>query len=104
MAGGTTDTNPVKLFISRTAADTFEVGYYNVLDARTVLATRVDASNTAAAIGLYTDVRAVGTLGSVDNFAIFNPTAIPEPAAAAAMLGLGVLGLAGARRRRSTAE
>lgn len=102
LVGGVTVSDPVKLFVSRTAADTYDVGYYDVLNARTVLATRVDASNTAAAIGLYTDVRATGTLGSVDNFAIYNATAIPEPASFAAIFGLGALGFAGSRRRRSS--
>lgn len=90
------------LFIARTSADTFEAGYYTSIGGtRTVLATRVDATNTAVAIGLYTDTRAVGTLGSVDNFRIYDAAAVPEPSSFAALAGLAGLGFAASRRRRA---
>jgi hypothetical protein len=89
------------LFIARTAADTFEAGYYSAVDAtRTVLTTRTDATNTAVAIGIYTDVRAAGTLSGVDNFRIYDAAAVPEPSSFAALAGLVGLGFAATRRRR----
>lgn len=101
LAGGTTVSSATTLFISRTAGDMFEVGYYDLVNGRTIVATRTDATNTALAIGLYTDVRATGTLGSVDNFRIFNVTAIPEPSTFAALAGALALGAAAGRRRRA---
>jgi len=89
------------LFIARTAASVFEAGYYDAVNGRTILATRTDATNTAVAIGLYTDVRALGTLAGVDNFRIYNATAIPEPSSFAAVAGLLVLGFGATRRRRA---
>lgn len=85
----------VTLFITRTASDTYELGYFNGSIVRTVLTTRVDATNTALAIGLYTDSRANGTIASVDNFSV-----IPEPGSFAALAGLASFGVVGLKRRR----
>lgn len=82
-----------KLFIARTATNDYALGYYNGAT-RTVLSTRTGMTNNDADfIGLYTDVRATGSLRGVDNLVI-----VPEPSAAL-LGGLGVLGLL--RRRRS---
>jgi hypothetical protein len=85
----------VTLFITRTASDTYELGYFSGGIVRTVLTTRVDATNPAFAIGLYTDSRANGTIASVDNFSV-----IPEPGSFAVLAGLAVLGTVGVKRRR----
>ena len=95
-SGGAPAGGVSSLFIARTAADTYELGYYDSSDARQRLTTRVDATNTAAAIGLYTDVRAAGTLGSVDNL-----TVVPEPSTYALVLGALTLGFVVYRRRRA---
>lgn len=80
-----------KLFIARTDTNDFELGYYDGVT-RTVLNTRTGMTNNDADfIGLYTDVRAAGTLRAVDNLVI-----IPEPATAL----LGALGMLGLLRRR----
>lgn len=92
LVGGATPTFN-KLFIKRTAANSYELGTYNGLT-RTVLTTRTGLTNNDAdAIGLYTDVRAAGTLRAVDNLVI-----VPEPSAAL-LGGLGMIGLL--RRRRA---
>lgn len=65
-------TENVVLFITRTNKETYELGYYAANSARVLIATRTDASNSATAVGLYTDVRGNGTLGGVDNFSVFN--------------------------------
>jgi hypothetical protein len=81
------------IFIARTATNDYELGYY-VGSTRTVLTTRTGLTNNDASyLGIYTDVRAVGTLRSVDNLTI-----IPEPSAAL-LGGLGALGLLRRRRR-----
>jgi len=81
-----------KLFIARTAVNTFEAGYYDGAT-RTVLGTRTPTyANEADVVGFYADVRGAGVLGNLDNLTI-----IPEPATIA-LLGLG--GLALLRRKR----
>jgi MYXO-CTERM domain-containing protein len=82
------------LFIARTAADAYELGYYNA-GVRTVVTTRTGLSGvTGGAIGLYSDVRAVGVRGNIDNVRI-----VPEPASTAlGAMALGALALV--RRRR----
>lgn len=87
---------PETLFIARTAADTFEVGYYDD-GVRTVMVTRT-VSNAAVGdnIGFYADLRADGAI--IDGLDDLTIAAIPEPAS------LGLLGLAslvGLRRRRT---
>ncbi len=91
LVGGATVTLD-KLFIARTDTNDYELGYYdggtrNIVSIRTGL-----TNNDADSIGLYTDVRATGTLRAVDNLVI-----VPEPSLAL-LGGLGVLGLL--RRRR----
>jgi len=72
-----------KLFIARTAVNTFEAGYYEA-GVRNVMVTRTPAyANDADVVGFYTDVRGAGILGNADNLTI-----IPEPATLA-LLGLG---------------
>lgn len=92
LAGAFTGLTFDKLFIARSATNSYDLGYYNG-STRTVLSTRTGMTgNDADAIGLYTDVRAAGSLRAVDNLVI-----IPEPGVAL-LGGLGLLGLL--RRRR----
>ena len=78
---GTTETtltsvgavNPDKLFIARTAANTFQLGYYSG-SSRVVAVTRTMSSSTIGnAIGFYSDVRGIGTRGSLDNLWRLSP-------------------------------
>jgi hypothetical protein len=80
------------LFIARTAANTYEAGYYEA-GVRNIMTTRTPAfANDGDVVGLYADVRAVGTLGGADNLRI-----VPEPASLA-LVGIS-LGLLAMRRR-----
>ena len=55
-----------KLFIRRIGINTYETGYYNGSD-RTVIVTRTPATpNSGDVVGFYADVRAAGTLSSID--------------------------------------
>ncbi len=94
LAGGATTGTFDRLFILRDAASSYELGYYLTDGTRVVVSDRdgLDAAVNGSAVGIYTDVRAAGTLGSLDNLVI-----IPEPAVAL-LGGLGLLGLL--RRRR----
>lgn len=59
------------MFIARTAANTFEVGYYTAAGDREVFETRTpNFPNAATFVGIYADARAVGTVGTADNFRI----------------------------------
>ena len=100
LAGGATPANISSLFIARTSADTFELGYYDGAT-RNLLATRVIGSANAAgvgsAIGFYADVRGTGLVGNLDNLAL---TPVPEPASGM-LLGVGAFAVIVARRRRN---
>jgi autotransporter-associated beta strand protein len=65
---------PEKLFIARTAINTFQLGYYNGA-ARVVVATRTMSSSAIGnVIGFYADVRSIGTRGSLDNLCRLAPS------------------------------
>jgi hypothetical protein len=78
LSGGTSPTYS-KLFIART-----ETGYYDTAGVRTIVVTRTPATaNAATVVGIYADVRAVGTLGNADNLTLKNSildTHTPTPA------------------------
>jgi hypothetical protein len=82
-----------KLFIARTAANAFDLGYYTG-NVKTVLVSRtgLTSSSIGDAIGFYADIRGAGIRGNLDNLAI-----IPEPASIALLVGS--LGVALIRRR-----
>jgi len=61
------------LFIARTAANTYEAGYYEG-GIRNVFVTRTPATqNEGDVVGFYADVRGVGMVGSADNLRIPPP-------------------------------
>lgn len=97
LEGGSTPTigSDFGLFIARTGADTFELGYYADLNdegSRTILSTRtVGNTDIGNAIGFYADIRGAGVRGSMDNLTI-----VPEPATAL----LGAFGAFALIRRR----
>jgi hypothetical protein len=96
LSGGSTPANISSLFIARTSANIYELGYYDGAT-RNLLATRTMANSAIGnAIGFYADVRAVGIRGTVDNLTL---TAVPEPTSAA-LLGLGSLGFLFRLRRK----
>jgi hypothetical protein len=97
LGGGSTPASISTLFIARTAADAYDLGFYDASNVRTVVSTRTGLSGvTGGAIGLYSDVRATGVRGNLDNVRI---TVIPEPMAASlAATALGALALV--RRRK----
>lgn len=97
LGGGATPASIAKLFIARTAADAYELGFYDAGNVRNIVSTRTGLTGvTGGAIGLYSDVRAVGVRGNIDNVLI---AAIPEPASLA-LGGMAFLGLAVVRRRK----
>ena len=82
------------LFVRRTAADVFELGYI-AGGAPTVLTTRTMANTSiGSAIGFYADIRGAGIRGNLDNLRI-----IPEPATGA-LAGVALAGLGLARRKK----
>jgi len=93
LAGGGTPT-VTQLFVARIAPTVFELGYYDAVG-RNILTTRTITSGApvGSSIGVYTDVRSAGLVGSLDNLSI------PEPSSAA-LLGFGLLGLVLHRRRK----
>lgn len=97
---GTTETTLVQswpgsavdaLFIERTGANSWDTGYYLGGIKTTIHSMTVANASIGDALGLYSDMRAVGTIGTFDNLEI-----VPEPATIA-LLGLGGLLL---RRKR----
>jgi hypothetical protein len=79
------------LFIARTATNTYELGYYDGATRNIVTTRTPTTANDGDVVGFYSDVRATGTLGTLDNLRV-----IPEPSAAM----LGGLALFGLLRRR----
>jgi len=75
------------LFIAHTGAGEFELGYYEA-GTRNVLTTRTGLNGiTGGAIGFYSDVRAAGVRGNLDNLRI-----VPEPACCL-LVTLGLFGV-----------
>ncbi|HTL73680.1 MAG TPA: PEP-CTERM sorting domain-containing protein [bacterium] len=102
-AGGSSGTagvpdysNLLGLFINRTAADTFAVGYTTASGDTTTFT--YTGMNTAIgnAIGFYADVRGVTSYGTLDNLTI---TPVPEPSTLA-LCGMSFLGLVAVMRRK----
>jgi hypothetical protein len=80
------------LYITRLAADQFAAGWINNSNVLSqVFAVTISGGNAVGignAVGFYTDVRANGTYGSLDNFRI--EAGVPEPASLG-LLGIGSL-------------
>lgn len=96
LAGGATPTYD-KLFIARTATDTYEAGWYDGMTRNIITIRTPTAANGGDVVGFYADVRGAGVLGNLDNLTL---VAIPEPGSFA-LLGLsGLLGLVAWIRRR----
>lgn len=92
-----------QLFITRTAASSFEVGYFTTSATKVTLDLNGAAEgneftftsgSVGSAVGFYADVRHDQTVGFADNLAI-----VPEPSAAALLGAFGLLGIL--RRRRA---
>ncbi|MES2474851.1 MAG: PEP-CTERM sorting domain-containing protein [Verrucomicrobiota bacterium] len=92
LAGPNVAVTYTSLFIARTATNTYELGYYNGVTRNLVTTRTPTTANDAEFVGFYSDVRAVGTLGTLDNLRV-----VPEPSAVL-LGGIGLLGLL--RRRR----
>ena len=59
------------MFIARSGANTFDVGFYTAEGVRTIFETRTpEFPNAATFVGVYADVREQGTLGTADNFRV----------------------------------
>lgn len=85
------------VFITHTAQDSFDLGFINGGVFTTERSFTADGGNSASVIGLYTDIRGNGDLGTFDNFRIISP--VPEPMSAA-LAGLGLIFVSVFRRRR----
>ena len=76
LAGGATPATISSLFVRRTAAAVFELGYYDGI-IRNIVATRTisnaNAVGIGSSIGAYVDVRSAGVVGSLDNLRIIPP-------------------------------
>jgi hypothetical protein len=72
------------LYIERTSATTFDLGYDAGSGLVNVYTATVSNTNIGNAIGFYTDMRADNTIGTMDNLRI-----VPEPATLA-LLGIGL--------------
>jgi hypothetical protein len=97
LGGGATPASISSLFIARTGADAYDLGYYDAGNVRSIVSSRTGlAGVTGGAIGLYSDVRAVGVRGNLDNVRI---QAIPEPASLA-LGGMALVSLAALRPRK----
>ena len=82
------------LFIARTAANTFETGFYEG-GVRTIVTTlNPSTANSADFVGIYADVRSAGTISA--NISEFRIVSVPEPSTAL----LGAFGALGLLRRR----
>lgn len=93
--GGTNTTTDV--FISRTSATTFNVGYNPNGSGDVVLGTyTVTNSAVGTAIGFYVDMRSANSIGTLDNLTI---VAAPEPSTLA-MCGMSLAGLLALKRRK----
>ncbi len=67
-----------KLFIKRTAINTYEAGYYDGTN-RSVIVTRTPSTpNDGDVVGFYADVRAAGILASADNFTLLSVAVIDD--------------------------
>jgi hypothetical protein len=76
LAGGGMPAAIESLFVTRSAADEYELGWFEA-GIRNVLVTRSGVPTiTGGAIGLYADVRAAGIRGSMDNVRIL-PALVP---------------------------
>jgi hypothetical protein len=95
LSGGGTPTVDT-LFIAHTGDGAFDLGYYEG-GTRNILATRTGLSGiTGGAIGFYSDVRAAGVRGNLDNLRI-----VPEPACCLlGLLGFICIGLSRSRAVR----
>lgn len=83
------------LFIARTAANTYEAGYYDGATRNITVTRTPTTANAGDVVGFYADVRAVGVLGNLDNL-----TVVPEPTSLA-LMGIAALGcVLGFRRRK----
>lgn len=82
------------LFITRTALNNYELGYY-AGSTRTVLTTRTGMTNNDATyVGVYADIRSAATLGTMTSISV-----VPEPATASLAGVAAIGGLLMLRRR-----
>ncbi len=86
----------LSLFVARTGATTFDLGYYDAGGRNVLISRTMNNANIGNAIGFYADVRGAGVRGVMDNLTI---AAIPEPTSAA-LIGLDSLGLLFRLRRK----